>query len=333
MNILVTGSKGFIGSCLTAIATEDGHNVLSLDDQSRGLNDVKSVSEGHRFIAHDCREGIAPILDEYADIPVLSREGGIAFHGKGDPINVAVHLAAGTGSLSRPYSELCELNIDMTKKVYQDAVEHGVKVFVFPTTSLVEGVPDAPYVKSKQDAMDWLIAQNDDIKIVPLQFYNVTGAYNGFSEHRKLEVHIVPVMLEKFMKDDTFIVNGDDYDTVDGTPGRDFSNVINVCESILKLSSIQLNSDTSFKANKPIKIGTGVITTTKQMIDMFDAYMEPKFGRKLKWEIGGRRDYDCGWLKCDQPYMNILVDEVFNIKWSIQDELETLLKAVYKYEG
>jgi len=329
MNLLITGSAGFIGSCLVARATDEGHSVISLDDQSRGLNDVRSVE--HKFIRHDCREGIAPILDEF-DLGNIELHTGRSLN-REKSIDVCVHLAAGTGSLSRPYEELCELNIDMTKRVYADAVSRGVKVFVFPTTSLVEGVPDAPYVRSKQDAMDWLCAQDDGINIVPLQFYNVTGAYNDFSEHRKLEVHIIPIMLEKFMNDETFIVNGGDYDTVDGTPGRDFSNVKNVCDAILTLSEIQL-SKTPFKMNKPIKIGTGVTTTTKQMIDMFDAYMEPKFGRKLKWEIGERRAYDCGSLRCDQPYLQIMAtkrsfEDVVGIEESLQDELDALLKVVY----
>lgn len=330
MKILVTGAKGFIGSCLTSLATTFGNEVIAVDDLSRGLNDVQSVKEA-KFIPFDCREGIAPILDEefikkeIASLKVGSERVETTYQ----PVDVVVHLAAGTGSLSRPYEELVELNVEMTKRIYRDCVEKGVKVFVFPTTSLVEGCPDAPYVKSKQDAMDWLCAQNDDIKLVPLQFYNVTGAYNGFSEHRKLEVHIVPVMLEKFMNKAPFIINGDTYDTVDGTPGRDFSNVRDVCTSILQLAAIQV-SQTPFKINKPIKLGTGVITTTLQMIKLFNEYMSPRFGRELDWEIGPIRPYDCGWLRCDQPYLHILTfGYPAPIRLSLYEELGALLKVVY----
>lgn len=332
MNLLITGSKGFIGSCLTARVSDRGHAVISLDDNSRGLNDVQSIST-HKFIAHDCREGIAPILEEYCDKGVEYNWTGKRLDKAQFKIDVVVHLAAGTGSLSRPYSELCELNIDMTKKIYHDAVDHGVKVFVFPTTSLVEGVPDAPYVQSKQQAMDWLCEQNDGINIVPLQFYNVTGAYYNFSEHRKLEVHIIPVMLQKYMADENFIINGNDYNTIDGTPGRDFSNVVDVCDAILRLSEIQL-SPSPFKINKPIKIGTGVTTTTNQVIDLFNKYMEPKFGRKLKVDIGPRRDYDCGSLRCDQPYVHILNPYgPTTIEDSLYEELNALLKVVYGYNN
>lgn len=330
MNLLITGNMGFIGSCLTSVAIREAQEVIGLDDLSRGLNNVR-LETSAKFIAHDCREGIAPILDELKEIAGrASVKYNLSLSKDYCPIDAVVHLAAGTGSLSRPFSELCELNIDMTKKIYHDAVEHGVKVFVFPTTSLVEGVPDAPYVQSKQQAMDWLLSQNDDINIIGLQFYNVTGAYNDFSEHRKLEVHIIPKMLEAYIRDETFIINGDDYDTVDGTPGRDYSNVVDVCYSILDLIDVQL-SDHPFSVNKPIKLGTGEVTTTKQMIELFNAFMEPKFNKKLKWEVGPRRAFDCGSLKCDQPYLHILTSPTL-IEESLTDELTALLKVVYGYD-
>lgn len=329
MNILITGSRGFIGSCLSAIALDrwDKHNVIGLDDLSRGLNNVQSL-ERIKFIPHDCREGIKDILDEQYEINIKGMRP--QYFSVNPKVDVVVHLAAGTGSLSRPLSELMELNVEMTKKIYHDALEHGAKVFVFPTTSLVEGVPDAPYVDSKQRAMDWLVAQNDNIQILPLQFYNVTGAYNNFTEHRKLEVHIIPIMLECYMNNKPFVINGDDYDTIDGTPGRDYSNVVDLCNFILDVSKDLIY--TPMKITKPIKLGTGQTTTALQLIKMFNEFMEPKFGRKLEYQIGPRRAYDCGWLRCDQPYLHIYTGGPTTIKDSLEHELEALLKVVYNVQ-
>lgn len=308
MKLLITGGRGFIGSVLSLVARERGHKIIAVDDYSRGLND-------NPCITWDCRQGISHILDEFT-------------YNKSDaPFDAVVHLAAGTGSLSRPYEELVELNVEMTKKVYFDAVEHNVKTFVFPTTSLVEGVPDAPYVRSKQDAMDWIMSRNDGINIIGLQFYNVTGSYNRFSEIRKLEVHIVPIMLECFMNNKPFVINGDQYDTLDGTPGRDFSNVVDVSEFILHLIGIQKISP--FKSGGVIKVGTGRITTAKQMVDIFNKWAQPKFNKILQYEIGPIRPYDCGWLRCDQPYLHIF-KKPRDIETSLVDELNVLLAEIYK---
>lgn len=336
MNVLITGAKGFIGSCLSAFLQHTGVGVIAVDNLSRGLNNVEKLgaynSEIFKFIAYDCIDGISEILDENYLTPYLRSES-IGVRGLGNSnlsgIDAVVHLAAGTGSLDRPYEELCKLNIDMTKKVYNDTVKAGIPVFVFPTTSLVEGegCADAPYVKSKQDAMDWLIAQNDPISVVPLQFYNVTGAYQGFTEHRQKEVHIIPKMMEAAMNGDTFVINGNDYDTSDGTPGRDYTNVVDVCTAIKRLILIQL-SNSPFKLKAPIKLGTGRVTTTAQMLSIFNSYTFTKFGKTASFRFGKRRAYDCGWLKCDQPYLRCITD-ITDIRWSVCDEIDALAKAVY----
>lgn len=303
MKLAITGARGFIGSILASRAKENGHRVVAIDDFSRGLNDYPCIE-------WDCRKGISHILDEFT------------YSTKEPPVDAIVHLAAGTGSLSRPYEELCELNVDMTKKIYEEAVKFGVKVFAFPTTSLVEGCPDAPYVKSKQDAMDWLLSQDDGIRVIPLQFYNVTGGYKEFSEIRKMEVHIIPIMIDCYMNDKPFIINGNDYDTIDGTPGRDYSNVLDISDFIIHMIDAQLKSP--FKSKGVIKLGTGRITTALQLINMFNRF----FKAEVKYEFGPRRAFDCGWLKCDQPYLHAFRTPL-PIEQSLFDEVNIILRKVY----
>lgn len=43
MRVLVTGCNGFIGSVLCARRSELGHDVLAIDNGSRGLNDVRGL--------------------------------------------------------------------------------------------------------------------------------------------------------------------------------------------------------------------------------------------------------------------------------------------------
>jgi UDP-glucose 4-epimerase len=311
MRILVTGSRGFIGSILMARGKEQGHRMTGVDDFSRGLNEMPSLK-------FDCRNGVSQILDEFT------------YSSTEPPFEAIVHLAAGTGSLDRPYEELVELNVEMTKKIFAEAVSYGVKVFAFPTTSLVEGVPDSPYVRSKQDAMDWLLgrAGMHNIRLIPMQFYNVTGGYKNYSEIRQREVHIVPTMLEKFIKNEPFIINGGDYDTLDGTPGRDFSNVNQVTDFILHLVYTQLRS--SFLCGGVIKIGTGCITTALEMVNHFNSIVNSLgFLTELHHEIGPKRAFDCAYLRCDQPYLHVFRPPVLAAQ-SLKEELQVLLQEVYK---
>lgn len=277
MNILVTGSRGFIGSVITQRAIDHGHKIIAIDNGDRGLNRIKRSQRGLILLKRDCREGVEDILQSYH-------------------CDAIIHLAAGTGSLSRPYEELVDLNINMTKTLYLDALDNNVPVFVYPMTSLSldPELKDAPYVKSKQDGMDWLLSysQNKSTKVIPFMFCNQAGAYKGLTEYRQKEVHVGPVMLDCHMKKRPFIINGNDYDTLDGTPARDYVNVVNTADFIL--NEIKLNLFYKMPSyTGPIFLGTGEVTTTLQLVNYFREVIGP-----LDIEIGPRRAFDTGSIQC-----------------------------------
>lgn len=313
MRIVVTGSAGFIGSVLSLRAQEKGHQVLALDDLSRGLNPIQ-VTRGITFVRHDCRGGIM--------------EAKRVWNGVADSVDAVVHLAAGTGSLDRPLEELRGLNVEMTKRVYEDAVALGAKAFAFPTTSLALGVPDSPYVISKEEAFTWVKAQTR-VPVLPLRFFNVSGEYKGFSEFRKHEVHIVPRLVDCYMTGETFVINGDDYDdTWDRTPGRDFVNVLDVVETILYLLGrmVKTSYPPMVQQDGAFWIGTGHVTSALEVHAIFEQFIG-----KVSTKIGPRRAFDVGALRCPSS----AVKEVLGIRhlglvpsWiSIRDEALRLLSA------
>ncbi len=312
MRMVVTGAKGFIGSVLSCRAAELGHEVLALDNESRGLNDVEIV-KNVRYQRHDCMSGI-----------------GEAMPAEWTHVDAVVHLAAGTGSLDRPIEELRALNVEMTKRVYQDAKAFDARAFVFPTTSLAIAVPDSPYVKSKEEAMSWLL-QGDDKKIlIPLRFFNVTGAYKDFTEKRWNEVHIVPRLVECFRKGETFVINGGDYWDApfpgrrDGTPARDFVNVLDVVEYIFWLIAAHLSGvPVRRHIDGATWVGTGRPVTALGVMNIFEQFVGP-----VHHEIGPRRPYDTGVLCCPPP----MVEQLSQIRpitpaWvGIRDEALSLLE-------
>jgi len=283
MRLLVTGAAGFIGSVLCLRAAERYHKVVGLDDLSRGLNILDSTSS-LRFSKHDCQGGFYEAL------------GSVEFPG----VDVVVHFAAGTGSLDRPMDELRALNVEMTKRVYEDAKALNAKVFVFPTTSLALGVPDSPYVRSKEEAFQWLLGQSrrDPMALLPLRLFNVVGAYKGCSERRKREVHIIPTMVECYKLGSRFVVNGADYGTEDGTPSRTYTNVLDVADFILEALEAHLMSryphpDLVYQGDGAVWVGSGHSTTTLQAYAIFTQWVG-----KLVMDIGPRRPYDCAELLC-----------------------------------
>lgn len=311
MRIVITGVKGYVGSVTAKIATEHGHQVIGLDNESRGLNEVRFLDNGYR--KHDCMGGIGEALLPFKEF---------------EKIDAVIHLAAATGSLERPLDELRAFNVEMMQHVYQDAVRLGAKVFLWPTTSLALGVPDSPYVMSKEEGLKRLQALDVNTGIaVPVRFFNVTGAYDDLSEKRRNEVHMIPTMVDCFLQKKPFVVNGNDYaETVDGSPSRDFTNCIDVAEYLVWLAEQKIEGRRLWPsaADGCMWLGTGQSTTVLQAIKLFERFVGP-----LKYEIGPRRPYDCGSLQVDRVQSMRFAEARGGLlvpPWvSIRDELAELL--------
>lgn len=312
MLIAVTGAKGFIGSVCTARFTDRGHQVIPIDDYSRGLNDTERVT---RVVKADCRDGIGYLL---------KREKRLA-------PDAVVHLAAATGSLERPLEELRDLNVEMTKAIYQEACELGVKAFVFPVTSLALTVPDSPYVISKEEAVDWLFKNQGSTNLIPLRFFNVAGAYRGFTERRRREVHLIPGIVECYKKHEPLLINGGDYETVDGTPSREFVNVVDVADFILYLIQRTVSAyPNARRFDKPLQVGTGRPATVLEIVQEFNRSISRLNLREplphVETKMGPRRLFDCGVLHCTEPNLWFFKKPV-SWKASLHQEVTALVNS------
>lgn len=328
MRIIVTGVRGFIGSVFCARAVEAGHEIWGLDDESRGLNATRTVLGDH-YIVHDCRKGFKQPL---ADRGIVAADA-------------VVHLAAATGSLERPLVELRELNVDMTKYVYQDALSFGAKAFAWPTTSLAIAVPDSPYVQSKEEALAMLREVDALARIsTPVRFFNVAGAYTSFvasatnkldptsvkfsfTECRKNEVHILPTLVNCVLGKRPFTINGADYATVDGTPSRDYVNVRNVADYLLALIDRKLHSQPIMfhPRDGAVWTGTGVSLTVNQVL----AETRSLLGH-VDVRIGPRRLFDCGALITDPQQteqLTVTLGSLIHPMHSVRQEVRVLVET------
>lgn len=294
MKIVVTGARGFVGSVFSLRAIERGHEVVALDDESRGLNPIEDRI-GSAYQKFDCQNGI---LD------------AVATRGW-ETVDTVIHLAAATGSLDRPLDELRHMNVGMTQLVYEDALRLGAKRFIWPTTSLALGVPDSPYVESKEEALRWLREVDKHARIsMPVRFFNMAGAYKGLTELRKNEVHMLPLMLAAYRERKPFVVNGTDYDTADGSPSRSFVHILDCIEFLIDVltgkATAVPHGETGISRVDPLThepidppgdgavwVGHGRPVTVLQAIEIFEQWVGP-----LDVKTGPRRAFDCGGLEC-----------------------------------
>ncbi len=227
MSWLVTGGAGYIGAHVVRALAAAGIDPVVVDD----------LSSGHAaFVPDDVPFARGSILDRDLLVAVMRQ------HDVGGVIHVAGYKYAGV-SVQRPLHTY-EQNVEGTRVVLQAMADAGVHDIVFSSSAAVYGTPDVPLVTEdlpKRPASpygeskligEWLLRDQGiatataahPLRHTSLRYFNVVGsadpAIYDTSPH-----NLFPIVFEKLLSGDTPQINGDDYDTDDGTNVRDYVHV------------------------------------------------------------------------------------------------------------
>jgi UDP-glucose 4-epimerase len=223
VRVLVTGGAGYIGSVVSAMLVEAGHQVSVVDDLSTGHADA--VPDGARFVRVD-------LLDR-----------GAVLDGMSSGFDAVIHLAARSlvaESVRQPETYY-RYNVGITVNLLEAMRAHDIPRIVFSSTAAVYGDPktvpiteDAPTVPTNaygasKLAVDQLLefaAAAHGLSAVSLRYFNVAGAYGRYGERHAVETHLIPRVLEVAAgRAQVAEVYGTDYPTPDGTAIRDYIHV------------------------------------------------------------------------------------------------------------
>jgi len=223
MRVLVTGGAGYVGSVSVEALVAAGHDVVVLDDLSKGHRDA--VASGARLV-----EG------SYADA------AGLRALLMATPVDAVLHCAARSlvgESVAEPALYYRE-NVAGGVTLLEELRAAGVQRLVFSSTAAVYGVPasvpireDAvlapinPYGETKrtfEGALRWYAAAYG-LRSVSLRYFNVAGASGRNGEAHDPETHLVPNVLAAVEGRSELTVFGIDYPTPDGTCIRDYIHV------------------------------------------------------------------------------------------------------------
>ncbi|MFL0564709.1 UDP-glucose 4-epimerase GalE [Microbacterium sp. 179-I 1D1 NHS] len=233
MSWLVTGGAGYIGAHIVRALAEAGLDPVVLDDLSSG--DASFVPEGVPFVQ-------GTILDQELVANTL-RE-----HGAEGVIHVAGFKYAGV-SVQRPLHTY-EQNVEGTRMVLAAMADAGVSNIVFSSSAAVYGTPDVPLVTEdlpKRPASpygeskligEWLLAaqgvataaSDAPLRHTSLRYFNVVGSGDA-SVWDKSPHNLFPIVFEMLIDGKTPRINGDDYNTPDGTNVRDYVHVSDIAEA------------------------------------------------------------------------------------------------------
>ena len=223
MKLLVTGGAGYIGSVVSEQLLGAGHEVVVIDNLSRGHR--AAVPTGARLLEVDLRE-VEPVRSALAE----GFDGVMHF----------AALALVAESVRQPEA-YWRNNVEGTLNLLDAMRAARVPSLVFSSTCACYGQPDEapisedaptrptnPYGAAKlaADRMISDVCAAHGIGAISLRYFNVAGASGSLGEDHNPETHIIPNVLRVALGQETHVqVFGTDYDTPDGSAVRDYIHV------------------------------------------------------------------------------------------------------------
>ena len=253
MTWLVTGGAGYIGSHVVKALGQAGLATVVVDDLSSGFRE---------FVAPDVPFVQGSILDR--DLLVAT----IAEHGVTGVIHVAGYKYAGV-SVQRPLHTY-EQNVTGTAVLLSAMAEKNVDKIVFSSSAAVYGTPptelvtedtpknpQSPYGESKLIG-EWLLRDQGvavGLKHTSLRYFNVVGSGDP-SLYDTSPHNLFPLVFAALNDGKTPRINGDDYDTPDGTNVRDYVHVADLATSHVA-AAIRLDAGEPLEAAYNLGSGDG----------------------------------------------------------------------------
>ena len=295
MRVLVSGGAGFIGSHTVVQLIAAGHEVLIVDNfvnaKRAVINRLESIT-GEHLLVHEF------------DLRDADRTEHLFAHERIDAvIHFAGHKAVGE-SVEQPL-KYYENNLGSTFSLVRAMAHHGVTKLVFSSSATVYGQSDAvpmkedlptsatsPYgwtkVMIEQILRDVAVAQ-PAWRIALMRYFNPVGAHlsgtigeDPSGEPNNLLPYICQVAVGRLERLRIF---GDDYDTPDGTPLRDYIHVEDLAAGHVAALARLTSTD---QAVSTWNLGTGKGTSVFEMLHAF----ERAVGRALPYEVVARRAGD-----------------------------------------
>ena len=301
--VLVTGGAGYLGKHLAKTLYNAGHEVYCIDR-----------------IRANCKYYQEELEADFRKYPntlhrVLIKNIDTVFH-------LAGRIEVGL-SWSEPIS-FWQDNTMSTMHLIDMMKKHDVPNLVYSSSAGVYKPKDGlisesdprgynnPYANSKIAAENAI--RDSGINHVVFRFFNLAGADpdGEMGEDHIPETHMIPLL---FQNKDDFTINGNNYQTKDGTCIRDYVHVSDVADAHL----LAMNHLNTWKQGQTatINLGSGVGYSNLEIVNLAKEVL----GLDIKYKFGHRRHGDPSMLVANIDHAKSLLG--YKPKYDISDILKT----------
>jgi len=281
--LMVTGGAGYVGShCCKAFAAR-GWRVVVYDNLSRGWREhVKwgDLIEGDILDASALNAAISSVKPD-----AVAHFAALAYVGESFETPAEYYRVNTTGMLNL---------LDATRAAGVDKVLFSSSCATYgaperlPIDELTSQVPINPYGWSKLTAERMLEAYGAayGIRSIALRYFNAAGddAELETGERHEPETHMIPLAIMAAQSGAVFRINGDDFETRDGTAVRDYVHVTDLADAHCRALDYLMAGGASDAFN----LGTGSGMSVAEILDA----IERVSGTRIARQIAPRRPGD-----------------------------------------
>ena len=317
---LITGGAGYIGSHVTNLLIDKGYDVTVIDSLITGNKEL--INKKATFINCDIAD------KKIINALLVKNRYEIVIHFAG--------LIRVDESVNEP-DRYNEFNFEKAKIFLETCFKNNLKKIIFSSTASVYGNPKNlkvseeddlkplnPYAETKLKLENYLISQSklDKVKYIILRYFNVAGADEKLRSGliSKYSTHLIKIASEVAVnKRNELIINGDDYDTNDGTTVRDYIHVSDLADiHLISAEYLMKNNESNI-----FNCGYGEGFSVKEVLTKYNEILD----NKIKFKVGPRRQGDSKLVVANPNKF------IKTMSWKPKyNNLKYILKTAYEWE-
>ena len=315
--ILITGGAGYIGSHVANLLIEKGYKITIIDNLITG--NKKLIPKRAEFIKCDIsnQSKINCILNKKKFCAVLHFAGLIRVD---ESMKYPKKYIFNNYKKTKIFLNICEKN-NLNKIIFSSTAAVYGNTKKDRVTEKDKISPLNPYAKSKR-MIETAIIKNKNFKYIILRYFNVAGADKKMRSGliSKYSTHLIKIISEVVAKKrKKLVVYGNNYNTYDGTPVRDFIHVSDLADIHFKSLNYLLKKNKSGIFN----CGYGKGYSVKEVIKATEKLIQ----KKLNYIIGPNREGDSPKIVSNSNKFKKVM------KWRPKfDNLNIILKSAIKWE-